>query len=131
MKTSTLICAILLLLSVGCNGRHTFDDDNSPSHQIKVGETVDIYVKENSCCTHCWVNEKEAVALKHIETVEVQPAPRECDGCNSTYAWRFEGIAEGTDTIKIAKICASEDCSDYREKNTDSIDEVYTITVNQ
>lgn len=129
MKTKKQLCVASLLLFAGCASDNVVDYRNEPAYQIQVGEAVEIYIKENSCCIHCWVNENEAVAVGHTGEKVVVPAPRDCDGCNATYAWRFGGGAEGTDTIKIARLTADRICAEYVASEARNEPVAYVVTV--
>lgn len=132
MKTPCrFIYFLLISLPIGCgSGCCTADYKNESTYQIQEGETVRIFVKENSCCTHCWINEDEAIAVKYVRKKIARPAPSNCDGCNTIYFWEFEGVSVGTDTIKIAKLSGGQHCEEYQKNETDNGLNTYTITVN-
>lgn len=126
---SCTIAAILVLIA-GCtsNPKKAASYTNQETYHIQVGQTVDIYIKDNSCCKNCWVNESSAIAVRHTKTEVVEKAPKDCEGCNTTYAWKFEGHTPGTDTIQIARFSAALDCEEYLADPSEG--KVYTYIIN-
>ena len=101
---------------------------NKKTYNIQVGQTFELYINENSCCHNCWL---KANALKSIQLVEkklVEPAPDDCDGCTSTYAWLFKAIAVGRDTITIEKAFATINCDDLKKESSKS-ENSFIVTV--
>ena len=102
MKYSVLCFFFLLFL--GCSSERI----NQEKYDVIVGERIDIFYGENSCCGRCW-NDTELTHLKFVEvkTIEIE---KDCAGCTSTYAKSYEAISAGIDTIKTQSYAMSASC---------------------
>lgn len=99
---------VLLILSLVLFGCKNYE--NKTRYEVSVGETFEIYYSTNSCCHHCFSNEKN---LKHIRLVDnkmVDPDPEDCDGCNYTAALVFVAESTGFDTVKSYITGATTEC---------------------
>jgi hypothetical protein len=108
-----LITIIVLTSILGCTVT-----SNKEIYNVKIGETFKIYYSTNSCCYYC-LNEKEIKSVTLLENMVVEEGPKDCEGCNSKYAFLFKGIETGIDTIKLSLTTSSTDCSEasrYYEK---------------
>ena len=92
---------MFILIFSGCK-----EYKNRGLYNIRIGETFELYVAENSCCIYSWANAASVKSVKLLEKKLVEEADSDCDGCSSSYAWLYKGVSVGTDTIKIANIPA-------------------------
>jgi hypothetical protein len=102
---------------------------NEPYNEIKVGETFELYIGENSCCSNCWINKSDIQATQFIGEALVDPGPSDCDGCTAYVAWTFKGIKAGTDTIKIVRTAPPLRCDLYQPDSLYGWPEMFIIKV--
>ncbi len=127
-NTLTLIYIPLLLLSLfisSCKKEYI----NQQNYEISIGQTFTLYVGENSCCVNCWLNENNLHSVTLLERKLVDPAPEDCEGCTSHYAWIFKGTAVGQDTIKIVQVSAGEGCIGYSLDSTQVQQDYFLVNV--
>lgn len=105
------------------------DFSNKASYNIRIGETFELYVSENSCCQNCWVDKTKLNSIELLNQKLVEPRDKDCDGCTSYYSWNFKGTNVGVDTIKIARICGGDNCSDYHADSSKIQPEIFIVTV--
>lgn len=105
---------------VGCNFSHT----TQKMYDIKVGEEFEIYIDENSCCQNCWQNEKLIKSIQLVSTKCTDWIKNTDDGGTTHYAWKFRGIAEGSDSIRIVRISGGDDCSNPENVYSDVVIQV-------
>ena len=85
---------------------------NEPSYSIQIGESLDLFVHTNSCCNYCWLDQENATHLRRTDRRVVDRADEDCAGCSNVEAWTYEGISEGTDTIRIATLQGGTACDE-------------------
>ncbi len=118
MKYSILYFFFLSFL--GCSSEHI----NKQRYNVIVGETIEIFYGENSCCGRCW-NDME---LNHLEFVEEKTIEfdENCAGCTNTYSRSYQAVSAGVDTIKTQSYAMSDWC------NLDSGDiEIFLVTIKE
>lgn len=117
---------LIILLLTNCKA----DYKNKPIYSVKVGETVDLYISENSCCINCWINDTSAKSIKFLNKKIMKSADKNCEGCTSHFAWVFKGIKSGTDTIAIATIPGGHKCNDFLKDSLGTI-ETFIVKVTE
>lgn len=100
-----LIPIFFLLSILGCSNEHI----NKVSYNVVVGETVEIFFGENSCCGRCW----NGTEIKHLEFVEEKSIEydEDCAGCTNTYSRIYRAMSPGIDTIKTYSFAMSDSCN--------------------
>ncbi len=114
----------LLILTYSCQK----DYSNKAHYVLKKGETFTLYVSENSCCINCWIKKEQIKSIKLIDKQLIEDVDDNCAGCTSTYGWTFQGIKNGTDTIRLIRMSAGLDCIDYK-KDSIGTENNFIITV--
>ncbi len=116
MKYSIIYSIILLLL--GCSTEHI----NKERYDVLVGETIEIYYGENSCCGRCWNN----IELNHLDFIKVNKIEfdEDCAGCTNTFSIVYKATSVGVDTVKTQSYAMSDSCN----LNSDEID-VFFVTI--
>ena len=117
-----LLAFLFFLTLMGCKKDFT----NKHTYSLKVGERFEYYVSSNSCCPNCFLNQHSMTSIRFLESKEVSSAPGDCDGCTTWFAYVFEAVKSGQDTIKIFNINPCDTCSvavlnKYKEKPVFSI----------
>lgn len=113
---STLIALSFLtvqLIGSGCKTKslHTQNNySNQTEYIVDVGDTVRIYYSFNSCCQYCISDNLSSIVL--VDDREVDPGETDCDWCERVYAFFFQAIRPGTDTIFGKTVPASKSCED-------------------
>ena len=125
-----LLIGLLFLLNVilySCIN----DFHNKPKYEIKVGETFDLYVAENSCCSNCWINELSMKSITLVKHKLVSKPWFAKGGGTYYYAWVFKGIKVGVDTIKIVNLAigSGENCRDYKEASSYNKPVIFVVNV--
>ena len=115
----TALMTLIILVS-SCNNY-----ENKTHYELKIGETFELYLDQNSCCQNCFINESSIKTIKFISDTLVDRGRKNCAGCSSTIAWIFKAINKGTDTIKIQRISMGERCDSIKIRPTST----YIITV--
>lgn len=101
---------VLFLILCGCREEsHRREYVNKSPESISLGEQVSIYYYTNSCCHYCFRIEGPE-HLKLIEDKIVDPGPDDCNGCDHTGAFVFEGVSRGVDTVKLWRATGGESC---------------------
>lgn len=78
---------------------------NKPNYTLNVGDTLNLYFNENTCCNHCLPNQDQLKHLSYFDTkVVVPPAKKECEGCSITVSKMFIATSPGIDTILFASL---------------------------
>lgn len=98
-----LIFGILL---AGCSTDYT----NQKYYSIKVGEEIEVYIRNNSCCGVCKTENSELKFVEHVVERVVENADSECAGCSSYSGIIYRGIKPGTDTLRIHSYSMSDSC---------------------
>ncbi len=103
MKYSIVYLLILSLL--GCSSEHI----NKEKYNVQVGETIEIFYGENSCCARCWND----VELNHLEFVELKTIEfdERCAGCSNLYSKSYLAVSAGVDTIKTKSYAITDSCN--------------------
>lgn len=104
MKKSFAII-IFSLSIISCNPH-----ENKNRYEVPVNGKVEIFFPTNSCCFLCVANEKQLKHVKLIESRAMDTVPSDCDGCNYTKAFVFEGKSVGIDTVELKSLGAKMDC---------------------
>lgn len=82
---------------------------NKPEYTLSVGDTLNLYFNENSCCNYCLPNQDKLKHLIYFDTkVVVPPAKKECEGCSITVSKMFIATSPGIDTILFASLKPTE-----------------------
>lgn len=87
---------------------------NHKNYEVKIGQTFEIYVNENSCCKNCWLNEFSIKSIKLVDKKSVDLIPNTDDGGTTHMAWVFEGVKAGMDTITIVNVTGGESCENQK-----------------
>jgi hypothetical protein len=105
MNKAILIILVGLAL-IGCNKYK-----NKSRYELPVKEKVSIYYTTNSCCYYCISNESKLKHIKLVERKTIDPVASDCEGCDYTAAFVFEGIAIGRDTLELKLLGGRMDCN--------------------
>jgi len=86
---------------------------NKPEYTLNVGDTLNLYFNENTCCNYCLPNQDKLKHLNYFDTkVVVPPAKKECEGCSITVSKMFIATSPGIDTIFFKSLKPMQNCSD-------------------
>lgn len=86
---------------------------NKANYTLNVGDTLNLYFNENTCCNHCLPNQDKLKHLSYFDTkVVVPPTKKYCDGCSITVSKMFIATSPGIDTILFASLKPMENCSE-------------------
>ena len=103
MKYSILYFFLLSLL--GCSSEYI----NKQEYNVVVGETIEIFYGDNSCCGRCW-NDSELDHLAFLENKKIE-FDEDCTGCTNTYSKSYKAVSEGVDTLKTKSYAMSDSCN--------------------
>ena len=93
------------------------DYSNQSVYNVSVGDTVQIYFENNSCCYICVPNQGDYKHLLYVGEKTVKtPGDELCMGCSSTFAELFIAKSVGTDTVKIGIYEPVNPCEEGRGK---------------
>ncbi len=82
---------------------------NKADYTLNVGDTLNLYFNENTCCNYCLPNQNQLKHLSYFDTkVVVPPAKKECEGCSITVSKMFIATSPGIDTILFASLKPTE-----------------------
>jgi hypothetical protein len=82
---------------------------NKANYTLNVGDTLNLYFDENTCCNYCLPNQDKLKHLSYFDTkVVVPPAKKECEGCSITVSKMFIATSPGIDTILFASLKPTE-----------------------
>ena len=105
-----LIVVVIVLVSISCvNVLNVYE--NKSEYHIKAGESVEIYQKNNSCCTAC-VSNVESLRFTEYMGRSSRELDGDCAGCSYTIVFSFKGNKSGSDTIRIARQEGGSDCGE-------------------
>ncbi len=128
-----LISFCLSFLAVGCSQKTRkaermleaaaaaveaeIDYANQETYNVSVGDTVQIYFENNSCCYICVPNQDKYSHLLYVGEKMVKADNNDdglCVGCSSTFAQLFVAKSVGTDTVKIGIYLPANPCEEGR-----------------
>lgn len=112
--TQGIILLTFVILMFGCST----DYSNQKYYTIKVGEEIEIYTRNNTCCGTCKTENSELKFIEHVVERGVGNSDSECEGCTSYTGIIYRGIKPGTDTLRIHSYSMSDSCdlsSEYAE----------------
>ncbi len=105
MKNNLILIVPALLWLTGCKNYK-----NNDRYELRINERVEIYYSTNSCCYYCISNENQLKHIKLVENKTIDSGPSDCEGCNYTAAFVFEGKSKGKDTLELKNLVATMNC---------------------
>lgn len=98
---------------------------NKADYTLNVGDTLNLYFNENTCCNYCLPNQDKLKHLSYFDTkVVVPPSIKHCEGCTITVSKMFIATSPGIDTILYASLKPTEK---YNKSVPTSIECVVTV----
>lgn len=123
MKPLLIFLCIVLTLLLGCSKTDIESDTHlKPDYIITVGDTIQIELNSNPTTGYSWEwTNKESVSVVTSSGSEYIPAHvgKAIVGSGGTEIWKFIGVKNGIDTIKL------EYCRSWDSESTINVKTIY------
>lgn len=83
---------------------------NLDYYEMKVGDTLPIYYRTNTCCPFCIPKMKEIPQLKYLGNKLIYDCPFGTEGANITASQNFLAVSKGIVTLEYGIVTPNDVC---------------------